>query len=105
VSGSDLCHSLAALTAVGESTPPRILTGCGASVLASGSGDWKLPMSDPRILYAARAGATSESEISTLANIYKFVLACHAKKEATRSGSPDDAKGSYNDRARHKYTK
>jgi hypothetical protein len=28
------------------------------------------------------------------------VLDCHSKREATRPGSPDDAKGSKNDRAR-----
>jgi hypothetical protein len=36
----------------------------------------------------------------------RFALDCHhAKKEATRPGSLDDAKGSKNDRARQKYTR
>jgi hypothetical protein len=59
----------------------------------------------PRITYAPRANALAKTEIAVLASIYKYALDCHGKGEATRSGSPDDAKGSYNDRARHKYTK
>ena len=46
----------------------------------------------PHIAYAPRPDATPEAEIATLAAVYKFVLDCHAKKEATRPGSPDDAK-------------
>ena len=44
----------------------------------------------PHIAYAPRPDATPEAEIATLAAVYRFVLDCHAKKEATRPGSPDD---------------
>jgi hypothetical protein len=52
----------------------------------------------PRIVYRPRFDTTPESELSTLAAVYRFVL---SKTEATRPGSPDDAmKGSKSDRAR-----
>ena len=54
----------------------------------------------PGIAYAARPDAKPQAELSVLANIYKFVLDCHAKKEATRPGSPDAAKEIKND-SRH----
>jgi hypothetical protein len=57
-------------------------------------------MNSPRIAYAPRPDATPEGELNALANIYRFVLDSHVKKEATRPGSPDDAKGSKHDRAR-----
>jgi hypothetical protein len=44
----------------------------------------------PGIAYAQRPDALPDAELSTLAAIYRFVLDCHAKKEATRPGSPDD---------------
>jgi hypothetical protein len=44
----------------------------------------------PRIAYAPRANALAKTEIAVLANIYKFALDCHAKREATRPSSPDD---------------
>jgi len=47
-------------------------------------------MSDPVTTYTPRHDATHEAELSTLAAVYRFVLDCHAKKEATRPGSPDD---------------
>jgi hypothetical protein len=46
------------------------------------------------ITYAVRPEATPETEISALANVYRFVLDCHAKKRGRlldKSG-PDDAK-------------
>jgi hypothetical protein len=42
------------------------------------------------ISYAQRGGATPQAEISVLSACYQFILDCHAKKEATRPGSPDD---------------
>ncbi len=48
-------------------------------------------MDSPRIAYAPRPDTTPETEISALANVYRFVLDCRAKKEATRPGSPEDA--------------
>ena len=47
-------------------------------------------MSDPVITYAPRPDATAEAEIGALANVYKFLMDCRARKEATRPGSPDD---------------
>jgi hypothetical protein len=44
----------------------------------------------PRTTYASHGDALPEAEVATLAHIYKFVLDCHAKKEATRPGSPED---------------
>jgi hypothetical protein len=50
-------------------------------------------MSNSRIVYRARDDATTEAEMSVLVAIYKLCLErSHAKKEATRPGSPDDAK-------------
>jgi hypothetical protein len=49
-------------------------------------------VSSPRISYSARPDATPEAELSTLVNVYKFVLDCHAKKEAAPESRPDDAK-------------
>ena len=47
----------------------------------------------PGIAYAARPDAIPQAEISALANIYKFVLDCRAKKEAApRQSRPDDAR-------------
>jgi hypothetical protein len=52
----------------------------------------------PTITYVPRADATSEAEVAALGAIYKFVLDCHAKKEAAPESRPDDAEGSENDR-------
>ncbi len=57
-------------------------------------------MSSPRITYDLRPDAAPEAETTTLANVYRFVLDCHARKEATRPGSPDAAKEIDND-SRH----
>ena len=55
----------------------------------------------PRIVYRPGEPVAPEVELSTLANIYALALQKYrAKHEATRPGSPDDAKGSKNDRAR-----
>ncbi len=57
------------------------------------------------IIYSSRGDATPESEVSALANVYRFILDCH-KKKASRPGGPDDAKGPNNDRAAEpKYTR
>jgi hypothetical protein len=55
-------------------------------------------MNSPHITYTRRSDATSEAEVAALGAIYKFVLDCHAKKEAAPESRPDDAKGSKNDR-------
>jgi hypothetical protein len=44
----------------------------------------------PGIAYAQRPDALPQAELSTLAAVYRLVLDCHTKKEATRPGSPDD---------------
>jgi hypothetical protein len=56
-------------------------------------------MTSPRIIYTPRSDATPEAELSTLANVYKFVLDCHAKQEAAPDSRPDDAERSLNDGA------
>jgi hypothetical protein len=57
-------------------------------------------MPEPTITYTPRPDAKSISEVSVLASIYKLAISSHSRKEATRPGSPDDAKGSSHDRAR-----
>jgi hypothetical protein len=47
-------------------------------------------MSSPHISYIPHPDAKPETEISALAGVYRFILD-HAKKEATRPGSPEDA--------------
>ena len=50
-------------------------------------------MNSTRISYTQRSDATSEDEVAALRNIYRFIIDCHAEKEATRPGSPEDMKG------------
>ena len=57
-------------------------------------------MTSPRIIYTPRPDATPEAELSTLADVYKFVLDCHAKQEAAPDSRPDDAERSLSDGAR-----
>jgi hypothetical protein len=58
-------------------------------------------MNNTRVAYAAHHDATPESEIAALASVYRLVLNCHTRKEATRPGSPDDAKEIRNDSRYH----
>lgn len=51
----------------------------------------------PRITYATRPDATPEAELSAVANVFRFVLDCHAKKEAAPESRPDAAKEIKND--------
>ncbi len=44
-----------------------------------------------QVTYTPRPDVTPRTEISALASVYRFVLDCRAKKEATRPGSPEDA--------------
>jgi hypothetical protein len=44
----------------------------------------------PRIAYRKRADAAPDGETMTLANIYRFVISCQAKKEAAPESRPDD---------------
>ncbi len=57
---------------------------------------------EPKIVYTPRSDATPQTEMAALAALYKFCLESHAKKEATRPGSPDDAKEIKNV-SRHKH--
>jgi hypothetical protein len=56
-------------------------------------------MSNPAIAYAPRHDATPETEISTLANVYKFVLDCANKNAAgmTSTNGDDEKERSRND--------
>lgn len=57
-------------------------------------------MSDPRIAYTPRLGATPEGELNALTSVYHFIIDCHAKKKAAPESRPGDAmKGSNDDRA------
>ena len=47
-------------------------------------------MGKPAIIYASRPDATAKMECSTLANVYRFVLDRHARKEAAPDSRPDD---------------
>ena len=44
------------------------------------------------ITYTPRPDATPESEISTLAAAYRFILDCHAKKKGGVPSTADNAK-------------
>jgi hypothetical protein len=47
-------------------------------------------MDSPRITYICRPGATPEAEVSVLANVYRFILDCHAKKMAAEPAPEPD---------------
>ena len=55
----------------------------------------------PRVTYAPRGDTSQEAEATALCAVYKFVLDCHAKKEAAPENRPYDAKES--DVLRHKH--
>ncbi len=48
-------------------------------------------MDSPRITYTSRPDATPEAELNVLANVYRFILDCHAKKIAAEPDSCNDA--------------
>ena len=62
-------------------------------------------MSSPTISYVSRPDATPEAETNALTGVYRLVLDCHARKEGSRPGAPDDEKGSKHDSRRTKYTR
>jgi hypothetical protein len=39
-------------------------------------------MNSARIIYTSRSDATTEGEVAALANVYKFILNCHANRNA-----------------------
>jgi hypothetical protein len=45
------------------------------------------------VVYEPRPDTTPEAELSALANVYRFILDCHAKKEAAHPAAPNEAKG------------
>jgi hypothetical protein len=50
-------------------------------------------MDSPRITYAPRHDATSETELSALANAYRFILfESHTSKKGGPATVPDDTK-------------
>jgi hypothetical protein len=44
-----------------------------------------------RITYTSHPDATPEAELNVLANVYRFILDCHAKKIAAEPDSCNDA--------------
>ena len=48
-------------------------------------------MDRPRVTYTPRSDATPEGELNVLANVYRFILDCHAKKMAAEHYSCNDA--------------
>ncbi len=59
-------------------------------------------MTNPAITYTPRPDTTPETEISALGNVYRFILDCHAKKNAASvdSANGDDVKESKNESRR-----
>jgi hypothetical protein len=53
--------------------------------------------SNPRLIYTPCKDATPEGELNALASIYRFILFNSSRKEATRTGGPDDAERSLNE--------
>ncbi len=49
-------------------------------------------MPNPTVSYIPRPDATPEAELSALASAYRFILDCHAKKEAAPESRPEDEK-------------
>ena len=56
-------------------------------------------MSEPRISYSGSLDTSPETEATVLCPVYKFVLDCHAKKEAAPESRPDDAERNLSDSA------
>ncbi len=57
-------------------------------------------MDSPRIIYTSRPDATPEAELNVLANVYRFILDCHAKKKGGPAKTAlDDRKGLEDDPA------
>jgi hypothetical protein len=47
-------------------------------------------MNNSRITYAQRGDAAPGDDVAALSNVFRFVLNCHSKREATPPGSPYD---------------
>jgi hypothetical protein len=61
-------------------------------VLANESDALRGVMNSPRITYVQRPDATPEAELSVLANVYRFILDCHAKKLAAEPAPEPDGR-------------
>jgi hypothetical protein len=59
-------------------------------------------MRSTHISYTTRLDTSQEAEATALCAVYKFVLDCHAKKEAAPENRPDAAKEIKND-SRYSY--
>jgi hypothetical protein len=59
-------------------------------------------MDRPRVTYTPRSDATPEGELNMLANVYRFILDCHAKKMAAEPALAPDSR---NDAAIVRHTK
>jgi hypothetical protein len=49
-------------------------------------------MDSPRMTYTPRPDATPEAEVNVLANVYRFILDCLAKKEAAEPAPEPDGR-------------
>jgi hypothetical protein len=47
-------------------------------------------MNSTHITYTSRPDATPEAELNVLANVYRFILDCHAKKKAVEPAPEPD---------------
>jgi hypothetical protein len=98
VSASAHCQWLAVLLAAGATTRRKTSIGCTVS------GE---TVNSPRDVYSPHLDATPNAEASTLGSVYRFILDCHANRNAASvpSTDGDDAmKGSEHDRAIPNYT-
>jgi hypothetical protein len=46
----------------------------------------------PHIHYSPRPDTSPEAEATVLCAVYKFIIDCHAKKEAAPESRPEDAR-------------
>jgi hypothetical protein len=86
----------AVLKVAGATTHRKTSSVYAASELVSANAVSRRAMDSPRITYTSRPDATPEAEVNVLANVYRFIFDCHAKKMAAEPApepdSRDDAK-------------
>ncbi len=49
-------------------------------------------MDNPSLTYTPRPDTTPEAEVNVLANVYRFILDCHAKKMAAEPAPEPDGR-------------
>jgi hypothetical protein len=49
----------------------------------------------PEVIYRSSSDATRASELSVLANVYRFILDCHTHKKGGPATAPEDAERSF----------